>query len=487
LKWTWPTRYRTTPVHVLALDQGTSATKALVVSSERGVLAEAEVAVTLRALGPDAVEQDAEALWSSVVSAGTAARDAAGVRLDAVALANQGETVVAWDRATGRPLAPALSWQDRRAATSCARLADRADRLRALTGLPLDPYFSAPKIAWLREHVTRDGVVTTTDAWLLHRLCGAYVTDAATASRTLLLDLERGDWSGEACGAFGVEPTTLPRVVGCAEQVGTTSLFGDPVPVAGLAVDQQAALFAEGCLAPGAAKCTYGTGAFVLAPVGDVPRRSAAGLVSCIAWRLGAQTTFCLDGQVYTAGAAVEWLRALGLLGARETPDAALAGGDATDVVFVPALAGLGAPHWRPSARGAFVGLSLATGRDDLLRAVLEGIAAQVTTLARAVERDLGRPLACLRADGGLTRSSALMQAQADMLQAPVEVYPSPHATALGVAAFARLALGDATSPAAATAGWSPSRVFEPRIDAAQAAERLARWQRAIDAVVGLA
>ena len=479
-------RYRA-HVHVLALDQGTSATKALIVSSKRGVLAEAEVPVAPRALGPDAVEQDAEALWSSIVAAGRSARDAAGVRLDAVALANQGETVVAWDRATGRPLTPALSWQDRRASTICARLAGDADRLRALTGLPLDPYFAAPKIAWLREHVTRAGVVTTTDTWLLHRLCGAYVTDAATASRTMLLDLERGDWSAEACAAFGIDVADQPRVVGCAEAVGTTAVFGDPIPVAGLAVDQQAALFAESCLEAGTAKCTYGTGAFLLAPVGTRPRRSDAGLVSCVAWRLGGETTYCLDGQVYTAGAAVQWLRSLGLLGADETPDQALGAAGSTGVVFVPALAGLGAPQWRPAARGAFVGLSLATGRDDLLRAVVEGIAAQVTTLARAVERDLGGTLACLRADGGLARSSVLMQAQADLLQAPVEVYPSPHATALGVAAFARLALGDVASAAAAVGGWSPTRVFEPCIDAGEADDRLARWQRAVEAVVALA
>ncbi len=474
-------------MHVLALDQGTSATKALIVSSERGVLAEAEAAVSPRAFGGDAVEQDPEALWASMLAAGGAAVDAARVRIDAVALANQGETVLAWDRGTGRALAPALSWQDRRAASCCARLAPDAERLRAITGLPLDPYFAAPKMAWLREQVTTAGVVTTTDTWLLHRLCGAYVTDAATASRTMLLDLERGDWSGEACAAFGFDAADLPQVVGCAEAVGTTSVFGDPLPVVGLAVDQQAALFAEGCLTAGTAKCTYGTGAFLLAPVGTHARRSAAGLATCVAWRIGDETTYCLDGQVYTAGAAVQWLRSLGLLGIDEPPDVVLAAAARTDVVFVPALAGLGAPQWQPSARGAFVGLSLATGRDDLLRAVVEGIAAQVTTLARAVERDLGGALACLRADGGLTRSASLMQAQADLLQAPVEVYPSPHATALGVAALARLGLGDAADGAAATSGWSPARVYEPRIDAGEAGERLARWQRALDAVVALA
>ncbi len=476
-------------MNILALDQGTSATKALVVSSGRGVLAEAEVPVHPAALPDGAgVEQDAEELWSSLLAAGGAALARAGVRPDAVALANQGETVLAWERANGRPLAPALSWQDRRAAPCCARLADRGARLTAITGLPVDPYFAAPKMAWLREHVTRAGVVTTTDTWLVHRLTGAYVTDAATASRTLLLDLEDGAWSAEACAAFDVDPETLPRIVDCAAAVGMTTAFGDAVPVAGLAVDQQAALFAEGCLTPGAAKCTYGTGAFLMATAGAHAQRSRAGLSSCVAWRLGGVTTYCLDGQVYTAGAALEWLRAVGMLAAATTLDAAAAGApDAGGALFVPALAGLGAPFWRADARGAFVGLSLGTGRAELARAVVDGIAAQVAWVGRAVEADLGVALAHLRADGGLTRSATLMQTQADLVQAPVEVYPSPHATAIGVAAFARLALGEAHSPEEASGGWSATAVYEPQIGAAEAEERLTRWRRAADAAMALA
>ena len=473
-------------MHVLALDQGTSATKALVVSTARGVVAEVEVAVHPRALADGGAEQDAEELWSSILEAGRAALARAGVRADVVALANQGETVLAWDRGSGRPLAPALSWQDRRAGECCARLAAHADRLAAITGLPLDPYFAAPKMAWLREHVTRAGVVTTSDAWLVHRLTGAYVTDAATASRTLLLDLDRGAWSAEACAAFAIDPASLPRIVGCAETIGTTMAFGDAVPVAGLAVDQQAALFGEGCLAPGEAKCTYGTGAFLLVNVGAHPRRSRAGLASCVAWRLGTATTYCLDGQVYTAGAALGWLREVGLLDSVESLGVG-ARRAANGVLFVPALAGLGAPFWRPAARGAFVGLSLATGRDDLVRAVVDGIAAQVAWVARAAADDLGDGLERLRVDGGLSRSPTLMQAQADLAQVPVEVYPSAHATALGVAALARLALGDAASAADATGGWTAAAVYEPRIGADEAGACLARWRRAADAVMALA
>jgi glycerol kinase len=476
-------------MNVLAVDQGTSATKALVLCPERGVLAEAEVPVHPKAVAGGGVEQDPEELWASVVEAGRLALARAGEPAAAVGLANQGETVLAWDRTSGRPLSSALSWQDRRAASVCERLAGRADELAALTGLPLDPYFAAPKITWLREHLTGDGVATTTDAWLVARLTGAFVTDAATASRTLLLDLDRVDWAPAACEAFGVRDEELPAVVDCAGPVGETTAFGPgpALPLAGLAVDQQAALFAEACLRAGEAKCTYGTGAFLLATVGGAARRSGNGLVGCVAWRLGGETTYCLDGQVYTVGSAVGWLREVGLVA--EAADLDRVGGLAVDgggVTFVPGLAGLGAPFWAPNARGAFTGLSLATSRAQLVRAVVEGIAAQVAWLARAVGDDLGKPLERLRVDGGLTRSGLLMQVQADLLQAPVEVYPSPNATALGVAALARLGAGDAAGPAEATAGWTPAATYEPRVGAAEAEERLRRWRAAAEATLTL-
>jgi glycerol kinase len=467
-------------LNVLAIDQGTSSTKALVVSPERRVLAAAEVAVRPTAVGDGGVEQDPEALWSSVVAAGREAAARAGVAIDAVGLANQGETVLAWERADGRPLSAAISWQDRRAVTVCERLRLHGERLRALTGLPLDPYFAAPKIAWLREQGARAGVVTTTDAWLLHRLTGAFVTDVATASRTQLLDLERGAWSPEACALFEVDIDALPALVGCAERVGETDVFGARVPVTGLAVDQQAALFAESCFAVGEAKCTYGTGAFLMVTVGAVPRRSRAGLAACVAWRLGGATAYCLDGQVYTAGAAVGWLERVALLASADELDRlAAAAPTAGGVVFVPALAGLGAPAWQPQARGAFVGLGLATGRAELARAAVEGIAAQIAVLAEAMASDLGHPLASLRVDGGLTRSRALMQAQADLLQVPIEVFPSPHATALGVAALARLGAGGARNAAEAVGTWTPAATYEPRMTPAAAAECLGRWRRA--------
>lgn len=473
-------RGRYTPgVHVLAIDQGTSATKALVVGPGGVIVARAEIPVHPRVVGDGGVEQDPDELWASVRDAGQAALRSAGVPVGAVGLANQGETVLAWDPANGRALSPALSWQDRRAANVCARLAPRADALAAISGLPLDPYFAAPKMTWLREQGTQDGVVTTTDAWLVHRLTGAFVTDAATASRTALLDLDAGTWSDEACAAFAIPRAALPTIVDCAGPVGTTAAFGRDVPVTGLAVDQQAALFAEGCLGLGDAKCTYGTGAFVLATTGPRARRSTSGLAACIAWRLGGVATHCLDGQVYTAGAAIQWLERLRLLASASELDAVAGAVPSTDgVVFVPALAGLAAPFWQPAARGTFVGLGLATERGHLVRAVLEGIAAQIAVLAAAIESDLGAPLRSLRVDGGLTRSQVLLQAQADLLQRPVEVYPSPDATALGIAALARLGAGAAASAVDAIGAWKPTAVYEPRLSASEAAARLARWRR---------
>ena len=470
---------------VLAIDQGTSSTKALVVGDDGEVLSEGSAPVTPRAAGQGAVEQDAQELLDSIIEAGRAALAGAGAKVEAVGIANQGETVLRWDLDSGRPLGPALSWQDRRAVSVTRELSDHAERLLELTGLPLDPYFAAPKMTWLRREGGEEGVVTTVDAWLNRRIAGAFVTDAATASRTLLLDLDTASWSAAACALFGLDLEAQPQIVDCAATVGETSAFGDSLPVTGLVVDQQAALFAESCFTPGEAKCTYGTGAFILANAGERAMRSRSGLAACVAWRLEGATTYCLDGQAYSAGSAVSWLEQLALIG--EAADLDRASGSDEEVVFVPALAGLGAPFWAPEARGAWLGLSLATARGDLVRAVAMGIAAQIASLAHAMGEDAGRPLERLRVDGGLTRSSTLMQAQADLLQAPVELYPSPDATALGAGAFARLGAGGATTPVEAVGRWSPSAVFEPRMTPAEAKERLGRWRAAAHALAELA
>jgi glycerol kinase len=469
---------------VLAIDQGTSATKALVVDDDGSVLAVAEVPVEVRATSVGGVELDPEALWQSVVASGQQALTAAGhPSLRAIGLANQGETVVAWDRQSGRPEGPAIVWQDRRSSDICDALAPHAERLAFLTGLELDPYFVAPKIAWLRTRVAPELTITTTDTWLLRRLCGAFVTDVATAGRSLLLDLDSGEWSDEACEIFDIDAALLAHVVGNAVPLGECSTFGGSVPVTGACVDQQAALFAEACHTTGEAKCTYGTGAFLLACTGSAPTRSTNGLVGCPAWSVDGELTWCLDGQVYTAGAAVSWLIEMGIMQSPGDLDA-LGGSvaDAAGATFVPALAGLAAPYWKPNAKAAFTGLSLGTERGHLVRAAIDGIAAQVALLAHAAGRDLGAPLTRLRVDGGLTRSHTLLQVQADLLQCPVEVYPSPHATALGVAEFAAIGAGQPLPSDA----WRPSAVVEPSISADEATERLATWQAAADATLDL-
>jgi glycerol kinase len=469
-------------VNVLAIDQGTSATKALVLGPGNEVLGSAEEPVHPRGTADGGVEQDPEELYRSVIGAGTAAVAAARAPVHALALANQGETVLAWDRRSGRPLTPAIVWQDRRSAGVCQRLSPSAGRLAAITGLPLDPYFAAPKMTWLRENLTEDGTITTTDSWLLARLGAGYVTDAATASRTLLLDRDRAAWSPAACAAFGLDPAALPAVADCAGVVGETTVFGSSLPVAGIAVDQQAALLAEHCLAAGDAKCTYGTGAFLLVTTGSSAVRSGSGLSASVAWRLAGAVTYCLDGQVYTAGSALRWLTGAGVL--REPGELDAVGGtvpDAGGLTFVPALAGLGAPHWAPDARGLLTGLHLGTSRGHIARAVAEGIAASVALLAAAAIADLGRSLASLRVDGGLTRSRLLMQAQADLLQVPVLVCRSADATALGVAALARLGLGEATSAGEALGTAEVETVVDPSITADQAAERLEVFRSALD------
>ncbi|MFF7178507.1 FGGY family carbohydrate kinase [Streptomyces sp. NPDC008121] len=466
---------------VLAVDQGTSGTKALVVCPERGVIGTGSAPVRPRHLPGGLVEVDPRELYASVVAAGREALAEAATPVAAVGLANQGETVLAWDPATGEPLTDALVWQDRRAASLCDELAAHADRLRQWTGLPLDPYFAAPKMAWIRRHLTGAGVVTTSDAWLVHRLTGAFVTDTATAGRTGLLDLDTASWSRPALDVYGLGGERLPRVVDSDTPVGTTTAFGPALPLTGLLVDQQAALLAQRVTEPGTAKCTYGTGAFLLAQTGPVPRRGDDGLVSCVAWRLRGRTSYCLDGQVFTAASAVRWLTDLGVLSGPADLDAV--GGTVSDsggVTFVPALAGLAAPWWRGDVRGSLHGLGLDTTAGHLVRALSEGIAAQVVELAGAAAAGLGAPLTALRVDGGLTRSALLMQTQADLLQLPVEVSALPDATALGAAAVARLGHDPSLGVDGAVPEWKPSAVYEPRVGGPEASERLGRFRTAV-------
>ncbi|PFG44939.1 glycerol kinase [Georgenia soli] len=465
---------------ILAIDQGTSGTKAIVVD-DSGILAVAEREIRPRYSAGGAVEQDPQELLLSVLDSAHEAVDRAGVTLEAVALANQGETVLAWDPETGDPLTTAISWQDRRAESVCAELAEHADEIHRKTALKLDPYFTAPKMTWLRRNLTREGVVTTTDTWLVHQLTGEFVTDTSTASRSLLLDIDRVAWDESLLEIFELTGERLPRLVSSDEIVGMTTEFGSPVPVAGLIVDQQAALLAEECLERGTAKCTYGTGAFLLVNMGDVAPRLDNGLTTSVAWTLRGQTTYCADGQVYTAASAVRWLCDLGIISSAADLDT-IAAESSDGVLCAPSFAGLAAPWWRPDAGAFLTGMTLSTGRPEIVRAVLEGISAQVAELAALATEELGQPLLRLRVDGGLTRSRTLMQSQADLLQAPIDIFSSGHATALGAAAAARLALDPDLDVADAPLPWTPAHTYRPRMSAAEAEKFRKQWRTAVEA-----
>ena len=465
---------------VLCIDQGTSGTKAVVVDGEDNILAITEIAIRPEYRSGGIVEQDPAELMASVLDAAGRAVAQAAVPIDGVTLTNQGETVLAWDPDTGQPLSPMLVWQDSRAQSVCDPLAAHADLVAERTGLVLDPYFTAPKLAWLRRHMTRAGVVTTSDAWILHQLTGEIVTDVSTASRSLVTDLDTVSYDDELLSLFQLEGENLPRIAANDEVIGETSAFGSTVPVGGLVVDQQAALLAESCLAAGEAKCTFGTGAFLLANLGETPTRSSAGLTVSAAWRVDGRTSYCSDGQVYTAASAIRWLQDVGLLAGPSELDL-ICTDDAHGAVCVPAMAGLAAPWWRSDAQAVFHGISLATTRADLVTAVLQGLAAQVAELGDLVAKDLGSPLTRLRVDGGLTRSAVFMQTVAYLMQIDIDVYPSAHATPLGAAALARKSLDPSLSLQQAIVAWQPARTFSPAWSRDHAESFRARWRRVVE------
>ncbi len=465
---------------ILALDQGTSGSKAIVIDAD-GIHAVVENAIHPAYLPDGAVEQDPMELYNSLIDAGRQAVAEAARPIEGVSLANQGETVLAWDPETGEPLTPCIVWQDRRAETVVERLRQHADEVHQRTGLVLDCYFTAPKMVWLRENLTREGVVTTTDTWIVHKLTGEFVTDTSTASRSLLFNGDDVAWDPRLLEIFGLADERLPRAVPSDEIVGTTTVFGGELPLGGLMVDQQAALFAENCLQRGEAKCTYGTGAFILVNMGDHAPRFDNGLTTSIAWTLRGRTMYCSDGQVYTAASAVRWMQEMGMVTKPSEMDAT-ASPTSEGVICAPSFAGLAAPWWKPDA-GAFVtGMKLSTGRPQIVRAVLEGIAAQIAELSDLTLDELGSGLTRLRVDGGLTNSKVLMQAQADLLQAPVDTYPSAHATALGTAAAMRLALDPELAVADAPYPWEPAAVYNPEWTAEDALAFRSKWRKAVEA-----
>jgi glycerol kinase len=447
---------------ILAIDQGTTGTTCLALDDEFEVRARAYVELPQHFPRPGWVEQDPREIWQSVLDAAAAT----GVPFDTVAITNQRETTILWDRASGEPVAPAIVWQDRRTAPRCAEL--DAETIRARTGLVPDPYFSATKLEWLlRDHGARDGLAFgTVDSWLVWQLTGGaeHVIDRTNASRTLLVSLETLDWDDELLALFGVDRSLLPRIVGSADEVGEGELLGRKVAIRGIAGDQQAALYGQGCHAAGEGKATYGTGSFVLVHTGDDASAPPHGLL-----KTAAADGYALEGAVLVSGAAVQWLRdGLGVIaGAAETEALAESVESTGGVHFVPALAGLGSPWWDAGARGLISGITRGTTRAHLVRAALEAIAHQVADVVDVLPH---RP-AALRADGGATVNRFLMQFQADLLGVPVEVAAERETTALGAAA---LAAGRET-------GVGIGAVYEPRRSRDEAAELRAGWRRALD------
>ena len=487
--------------YVVALDQGTSGSTVLVVDPDGRVLARGYAELPQYYPRPGWVEHDPEEIWSTVGRAASAALSEAGVNgaeVAAIGITNQRETTVVWERSSGTPIHRAIVWQCRRTAELCDRLrADGAEaRVRERTGLVLDAYFSGTKIRWLLDEVpgarrrAESGRLAfgTVDSWLLWKLTGGAVhaTDVSNASRTLCLNLHTGEWDDEMLALLGIPRSIFPRVMPSAGVFGETVDLGwvpRGVPVAGIAGDQQAALFGQACHAPGAAKNTYGTGCFVLRNTGETPVASRHGLLTTIAWRIDGRTTYALEGSVFIAGAVVQWLRdGLGLFrSAAESRALAESVPDTGGVYFVPAFVGLGAPYWDMHARGTIVGLTRGTTAAHLVRAGLEAIAYQSRDVLEAMAADAGAPVHALRVDGGATANDFLCQFQADIMDVPVERPRVIETTALGAAGLAGLGAGVWRSLEAIAQRAVVERTFKPAMDPRLREERYEGWRRAVE------
>jgi glycerol kinase len=474
---------------ILAIDQGTTGTTCLVFDVEGRIAGRAYSEFRQHFPRPGWVEHDANEIWAvtqGVAREAIAAAGIEGAQLKAIGITNQRETVVAWDPESGEPLHRALVWQDRRTAGRCDELREAGHEplVRERTGLTIDPYFSGTKIEWLLRNVegAERAVFGTIDSWLLFKLTGRHLTDYTNASRTMLFDIRRLDWDPELCDLLGVDPARLPQPRPSCGVFGTTSEFGGEVPVAGVAGDQQAALFGQACHRPGTAKNTYGTGSFVLLNSGPEPPSSADGLLVTVAAGGQGEVDYALEASIFVTGAAVQWLRdGLGIIAeAGETEALAASLEDNDGVYFVPALTGLGSPHWDPYARGTIVGLTRGSGRAHLARAALEAIAYETVDAVRAQETAGGERLEVLKADGGATVNRWLMQFQADVLGAPVSVPEIAETTALGAAYLAGIATGVWTVEQVGEM-WREADRYEPRMEAARREELLAQWRRALE------
>jgi glycerol kinase len=485
--------------HVIAIDQGTTGSTVLVLDEELAVRGRGYKEFRQIYPQPGWVEHDPEDIWSSVTTAlATAMEGIDPTTIAAIGITNQRETSVLWDRKTGKPVHNAIVWQDRRTADRCAELKanGKEDRVKQLSGLTLDPNFSGTKIHRMLANVNglaataRAGDIAfgTVDTYLLWRLTGGntHSTDVTNASRTLLMDLATLAWSDELLETIGVPKQVLPDIVPSSGQIGMTwdvPGLPDGIPIAGIAGDQQSALFGQACFTPGEAKCTYGTGAFILMNTGDTPIASKSGLLTTVAWKLsGGELRYALEGSAFIAGAAVQWLRD-GLqffASASEVEALASSVPDSGGVIVVPAFAGLGAPHWRPEARGSITGLTRGTTRAHIARATLEGIALQNVDILNAMARDAGRPLAMLKVDGGAAANDLLMQFQSDVLDVKIARPALVETTALGAAFLAGLGTGVWKDQDAIRQTWKLEREFSPTTERAAITEHLGRWDAAV-------
>ena len=486
--------------YILALDQGTTSSRAIVFDEHLQIRALAQREFTQIFPQPGWVEHDGREIWSSQLSVAVEALAQAGLTpadIAAIGITNQRESILLWERSSGLPLHNAIVWQDRRTAPLCERLRSEGleELFTAKTGLLLDPYFSGTKLSWLLDHIpgarqraeAGELACGTIDSWLAWNLSAGslHITDVSNACRTLLFNIHTLDWDVELLRILDIPRALLPEVVDSSAVYGTTAgqLFAARIPIAGIAGDQQAALFGQGCFTPGMAKNTYGTGCFMLMPTGTQPVVSQNKLLTTVAWRIGGVTEYALEGSVFIAGAAVQWLRdGLGIIRTSGEVEALAASvPDNGGVVLVPAFAGLGAPHWDPYARGTIVGLSRGTTTGHIARATLESIAFQSADLLTAMEADAGMQLRELRVDGGATRNRLLMQFQADLLRVPVVRPQVMETTALGAAALAGLAVGLWPDRDKLAALWQAEETFTPIRPAGEMAGLQERWQRALE------
>ena len=484
--------------YILSLDQGTTSSRAIVFDRKGSIIAVAQQEFRQIFPKPGWVEHDANEIWASqsqvmkgvLKKAGLDASDIA-----AIGITNQRETTVVWDRKTGKPIHNAIVWQDRRTSAACDKLKAKGMEklIRKKTGLVIDAYFSATKLQWILNNVpgakakAKAGQLAfgTIDSWLVWNLTGGrtHVTDASNASRTMLFNIHTGDWDDELLKLFGVPRSILPEVRSCSEVYGETNLLGGTIPIAGIAGDQQAALFGQACTKPGMVKNTYGTGCFMLMNTGTKPIASKNNLLTTVAWRIGDKTEYALEGSIFIAGAVVQWLRdGLGIINSSGEVEALAAQvPDNGGVFLVPAFAGLGAPHWDQYARGIMVGLTRGTTKAHIARAALEGIAFQVADVLQAMQSDAGIRLKELRVDGGACANNLLMQFQADLLGCPVIRPRVAETTALGAAYLAGLAVGYWKDQREIAEQWQMDREFRPSIKAPQRKKLMASWSKALE------